>query len=176
MIKLIFKDDFLNDLDFFKANIGYVYNLDNFENLKNIVGNRYSLNKENFEIIKRKMYISLFNEIYDNFLELDKNYFLSVEISNNRVNSIANFFRRPDGHWYIDGVETQIQSRNKGLATKVIEKGIEQIDGAICLQVYDTNLIAYSIYKKLGFKLANKKQQKLENIDDRLLLIKDNIK
>ena len=91
MIKLIFKDDFLHNLDFFKANIGYVYNLDNFENLKNIVGNRYSLNKENFEIIKNKMYISLFNEIYDNFLELDDNYFLSVEISNNRVNSIAIF-------------------------------------------------------------------------------------
>ena len=171
MIYIIDKEKYFKNLNFFKKNIGFVYNLDDFDSLKNLVAGRYDLTQDNFETIKNKMYNSIFNEILDNFVELGDKYFISIAADDKKIYSIACFMQKDDGHWFIDGVETYIGSRKKGFATDVLKKGLNTVSTLSCLRVDKNNKNAINLYKKLGFNDASYEQQGLEDVTPNLKLM-----
>ncbi len=151
---IISENEFNKNQDFFKENIGFVYNLDDWDTLVENSKGRYKVTKSNFEEIKQKRYNSVFNECRDNFDELHDKYFLSIAYDD-RIYSIA-CFTLQDNSCYIDGVETVISYRKRGLASKVIKNGIEKFDVTAQLHTSIDNLSAQKLYLSLGFKEINR--------------------
>ena len=168
MYKIIDKKTFCDNEEFFRKNIGFVYNCDDFKSLENIASKRYTLTKENFEEIKNKFYDSIFREIKDNFD--NTNYFLSIAImpikpdgekeAKPRIVSVAQFSKYCEfldimlkSGYFVDGVETYVNARRKGIAKEVVKNGLKQIKGQDAyLQTWQENNAAMNLYKGLGFK------------------------
>lgn len=147
---IIDEKKFKNNLEFFANNIGYVYNLDDYDTLKANVKGRYNLTRDNYQSIKQNRYNSVFKECQDNFNELHDRYFLSIAYED-RIYAIACFCINDD-YCFIDGVETQINHRNQGLAKQVIKNGLKEISVEAKLQTSIGNFPAQNLYQKLGFK------------------------
>jgi len=168
MYKIIDKKTFCDNEEFFRKNLGFVYNYDDFKSLENLTTGRYTLTKENFEEIKNKFYDSTFKEIKDNFD--DPNYFLSIAImpikldgekeEQPKIVSIAQFSKYCEfldimlkNGYFVDGVETYLYERRKGIAKEVIKNGLEQIKKQdVYLQTWPENKAAINLYKNFGFK------------------------
>ena len=137
-IKIVNKDEFFNNAEFFKKNLGYVFNID-----KKL----------------SKVYDSMFNgfsRVYNN-----ADNFLVIACDDKRIYSIASF-EFEDGIWMIDSVSTREEFRGQGLATKVLKAGIEQKKVDFCLHVDKNNTVAFNLYKKLGFEIDPTHPRQLE--------------
>ena len=128
-IKIVKKDDYFKNAEFFKQNLGYVFNMD-----RKLV----------------KVYDSMFNGFAKVFNAEDN--FLVIACDENHIYSIASF-ECEDGIWMIDSVSTREEFRGKGLATKVLKAGMMQKNIDFNLHVAKTNAPAFNLYKKLGFKI-----------------------
>ena len=128
-IKIVYKEEFFKNAEFFKKNLGFVFNISN--GLPKV----YSLMFDGFS----KMFS---NE--DNFLV--------IACDDKRIYSIASF-EFEEGVWMIDSVSTREEFRGKGLATKVLKAGIKQKKVDFSLHVNKNNTVAFNLYKKLGFKI-----------------------
>ena len=137
-IKVIRETEFFKNQDFFRQNLGYVFNMD-----KRL----------------QKIYNSMFNgfsKVFDN-----KNNFLVIACDDKRIYSIASF-EYEDGVWMIDSVSTREEFRGKGLATKVLKAGIAQKKVDFSLHVKKENTVAFNLYKKLGFEINPTHPKQLE--------------
>ena len=137
-IKIVNKDEFFNNAEFFKKNLGYVFNIN-----------------------KRlpKIYDLMFNgfsRVYNY-----KDNFLVIACDNKRIYSIASF-EFEDGIWMIDSVSTREEFRGKGLATKVLKAGMKQKKVDFSLHVNKNNTVAFNLYKKLGFEIDSTHPKQLD--------------
>ena len=137
-IKIVNKEEFFKNAEFFKKNLGFVFNISN--GLPKV----YSLMFDGFS----KMFS---NE--DNFLV--------IACDENHIYSIASF-ECEDGIWMIDSVSTREEFRGKGLATKVLKAGMMQKNIDFNLHVAKTNAPAFNLYKKLGFEIDPTHPKQLE--------------
>ena len=154
---IISENEFNKNEKFFKDNIGFVYNFDDFDNLRECTKGRFNLTRENFEEIKANRYNSIFNEYKDNFEEFHDKFFLSIAYDD-RIYSIA-CFTMQDNSCYIDGVETVISHRKRGLASKVLKQGLEKLDVSAQLHTRIDNLSAQKLYLSLGFKETHRDEE-----------------
>lgn len=137
-IKIVKKDDYFQNTEFFKENLGYVFNMDNKP---------------------KQVYDSMFNgfaRVYDY-----KDNYLVIACDEKHIYSIASF-EFEDGVWMIDSVSTREEFRGKGLASKVLKAGMMQKNVDFNLHVAKDNLPAYNLYKKLGFEIDPSHPKQLE--------------
>ena len=137
-IKIVNKDDFFKNAEFFKKNLGYVFNISSK---------------------LPKIYDSMFNGFSRAYNYA--NNFLVIACDDNRIYSIASF-EFEDGIWMIDSVSTREEFRGKGLATKVLKAGMKQKNVAFSLHVNTKNTPAFNLYKKLGFEIDATHPRQLE--------------
>ncbi len=157
---IIGEKEFFENQDFFKNNLGFVYNFDNFEELKMCVKGRFELTHENFNKIRENRYQSIFNEFKNKYLEHPNKFFLSI-VFDDKIYSIASFTVFDD-YCYIDDVQTELCHRKHGLATMALKNGLSNFgDKLIKLDTEKTNIEAKSLYEKLGFTVAKEDNEKV---------------
>ena len=127
-IKIIDKDEFFKDIDFFHKNLGYVFN---------------------FHPKHQKMFDGVLNG-FSKFFNQPENCFLVMACDNDKIYSLATF-EKYENSWLIDSMSTRQEFQRQGLATKVLKAGMNHIKGDFCLHVKKDNLPALKLYKKLGF-------------------------
>ena len=137
-IKIVNKDEFFNNAEFFKKNLGYVFNID-----KKL----------------SKVHDSMFNGFSRVYNYADN--FLVIACDDKRIYSIASF-EFEDGIWMIDSVSTREEFRGKGLATKVLKAGMRYKNTDLFLHVDRNNTVAFNLYKKLGFEIDPTHPRQLE--------------
>ena len=137
-IKIVNKEEFFKNAEFFKKNLGFVFNISN--GLPKV----YSLMFDGFS----KMFSNEHN-------------FLVIACDDKRIYSIASF-EFEDGVRMIDSVSTREEFRGKGLATKVLKAGMRYKNTDLFLHVNRNNTVAFNLYKKLGFEIDPTHPRQLE--------------
>lgn len=163
-IKIIDKQKFFERAEFFKQNLGFVYNFDDYEHLKQSYQDE--LTPENFEDTSQIAYENVFNGYVDAFIEA-KNRFLVIAEENDKIYSIATFEQvEPEAGdnfemWFISGVTTRHTHRRQGFSQSVLKTGIKKVKSVCYFTVHKENQNAIALYEKLGFQKMKRKN--LEN-------------
>lgn len=159
-IKIIDKNGFFDNLEFFRKNLGLCFNYDDIEYLKKVdesVTNE-TLTQKCEEVCER-----VFNSYKKYFEKEDLESFVVIACDDEKIYALVTFEREKDSVWYIDAVTSRIEARRKGLASLCLKKGIEKIQSNCCLHVRKDNLPAISLYRKLGFVKNDKPIFDVEN-------------
>lgn len=132
-IKIVHKDEFFKNQDFFHKNLGYVFN---------------------FHPKHQKMFDGVLNGFSKFFNEQEKN-FLVMACDDEKIYSLVTF-EKYENFWLIDSMTTRQEFQRQGLATKLLKCGMKYVKGDFCLHVNKNNLPALNLYKKLGFEIDSK--------------------
>lgn len=153
-LQIIDRKNFFKNKSFFKNNLGFVYNYDDKNSLKNAICYDVTIDDSNFTIVRKKAYEDIYEQTLKNF-DGDIKFYLAIAIIENKICSIARLLKADNKPWFVLGVETNINFRNRGLAKKVMGKIFSFVEKTNCSQIYlstwKNNIPAINLYKGLGY-------------------------
>lgn len=138
-IKIVNKDEFFKNQDFFHKNLGFVFN---------------------FKPKHKKMFDGVFNG-FSNFFNQQDECFIVMACDKDKIYSLVTF-ERYENFWLIDSMSTRKEFQQQGLATNILKYGMNYFKGDFCLHVNKDNLPAFNLYKKLGFSVDKKHPYQFE--------------